>query len=307
MNTTSISSLLYHSLIALALPVIFCLAPSAVRAESNPTIYSDAGKTQAVAVLDGTASTYVVHVPLTSENIKPVFKFPTLQYTEYVMRFVFLPGQDCVHSSEWYHEKGQTSLPLNKMLKKGETFEHTFDTEALHKQVMLYGGNCHWKNGAIKARLEVRVPGKSGEWFTMSTYDFTINAGTSSAFYKAHNKDVAASSGELVEVFTSGNYANTVNNPALNTAIEQYMETKWPSEDITTVNVTYYAYTNTAGTAFKFEGAYITRKKDSGKCKYNTCYGKGTTNGSTYSINFFNSMTAEKEMDCGAADQLKNR
>ena len=124
---------------------------------------------------------------------------------------------------------------------------------------------------------------------------------------QAFNKGVADQAGDLVASFTNGQMSNTVNNAALASAIERYMEKKWPNFDITTVNLRYYAYTNTASTAYKFEAFYVTTKKSTGECKYNSCYGNGTKSGSTYSINFFNSMTAEKLMDCGAAAKVRNR
>ena len=281
---------------------IFTLASS-----DAPQLYADASKSSPVSSIDGSASNYLVSIPLTAENLKQVYKFPGLQYTEYAIRFKFVSGQDCLPKGEFYHEQAQSPATLHKMLKKGEAFEHTLDAAEFHKQVISYCNKCNWEHTTMKARLEVLVPSKSGKEMVMSSTEFTINSGASSSFYKMHNKGMADASSGIIKRFTSGNFANTENVPGLNSAIERYMETKWPTEDITTVNVTYYAYTNTAGTAFKFEGAYITKKKGTGTCKYNTCYGDGTKSGNSYSISFFNSMDRETQMECGAAEKLKNR
>lgn len=274
--------------LSIALTFVFQTAFS----QSGGTALADGNET---STLNFDASEYQISFSIAAADVKNAFMAKSKNF-QYAVELVFVDAGDCGSKSitNWQDVYGESSLAA--MGSSGDPMVLTFAGEDINSAVEREFERCGWASSGSVA-LNLIVPSKKGAMMTISQVLLSIPSDAQSA-------SLSSSSGEILKLFKTGLAANAINDKTLARAVKSYMENKWPSENITTVHLTDRQYQNTAGTAFKVDGYYITRKGSA--CKYNSFYGDGKKTSSGYSITFFNSMNAETSIDCEVADQLQN-
>ena len=241
------------------------------------------------------ASEYQLNFIIASGEIKSAFNTKRKNF-QYAVQVSFENAGDCGSKDIWNWQDVYGEASLSSLAGSGNPMKLTVEADDINGTVEREFERCGWASGG-KVIIGLIVPNKKGAMMTISKISLDIPA-------DAKNTSLASSGGEILKLFKNGLASNKVSDNTLAKAVEDYMENKWPSEDITTVHITDRQYQNTANTAFKVDGYYITRKE--GNCKYNSFYGDGQKSTGGYSITFFNSMNAETSIDCGVADQLQN-
>lgn len=269
----------------------------------NFVCYFAFSQSSGIAMADGSetstlnfdANKYQINFSIAAADVKSAFMAKSKNF-QYAVELTFVDAGACGSKSitNWQDVYDESSLAA--MGSSGEPMVLTFDGEDINGAVEREFERCGWVSSGSVA-LNLIVPNKKGAMMTISQVLLSIPSNAQSA-------SLSSSSGEILKLFKTGLAANAINDKTLAKAVASYMENKWPSENITTVHLTDRQYQNTAGTAFKVDGYYITRKGSA--CKYNSFYGDGKKTDSGYSITFFNSMNAETSIDCGVADQLQN-
>lgn len=260
--------------------------------QSGGTALVDGNET---GTLNFTANEYQINFSIAAEDVKSAFMAKSKNF-QYAVELTFVDAGDCGTKiiTNWQDVYAESSLAA--MGSSGDPMVLVIDGDDINGAVEREFERCGWaSNGSVA--LNLIVPNKKGAMMTISKVLLTIPSNAQSA-------SLSSASGEILKLFKTGLAAIAINDKTLAKAVESYMENKWPSENITTVHLTDRQYQNTAGTAFKVDGYYITRKGSA--CKYNSFYGDGKKTANGYSITFFNSMNAETSIDCGVADQLQN-
>ena len=275
---------------------LLLLALSTSLAQTTAKVFAD-GKATSVVVPN--AETYTFEFPITPLVASKAFSSPinvtnTLAYRMYIAGDESL-GLGNVHWSD-ETQKGQKSW--KKFAKAGGVLKAEVAGSKVHDvfRILKQRG---WPSKDVELKVWVEAAANlNGDVTTLSEGTIKVPASLKSGLMANQNAAVLKS-------FQSGSYSDQLRDSKLNSAIESYMEKKWPGENVTTVTGRSLVYTDASKTKFKFEAYYITQKN--GKCKYNSCYGNGTNYGNRYAITFFNSMNAEKTLDCGVATKVKNR
>ncbi|WP_258100309.1 hypothetical protein [Marinoscillum pacificum] len=266
-------------------------------AQSTATVYADGQETN--QIVPGTKE-YTVEFPINEAEANKAFAAP-LNITGAVNYSLYVGGgEEEFYLDEVYYSSGSKEGYKNwkKVAKAGDIVTQTIDGDRVN-DVMRRLAEKDWPDRDFEIKVWLSTDADlNGNDITLS--EATINIPLSlRAGYMAKDNE------EILEFYKTGNASNAINNPGLADAIESYMETKWPANDVTTVNLRYFAYKAGSNTEFKFEAYYMLTKD--GICKYNSCYGRGSTSGDRYSITFFNSMNVEKKVSCDVAEQVRNR
>ncbi len=276
----------------LALTIVLNLVFHLASAQSGGTAKADGNET---SVLNFDADEYQINFSIGAAEVKNAFMAKSKNF-QYAVELAFVDAGECGSKSitNWQDVYAESSLAA--MGSSGEPMVLTFDGDDINGAVEREFERCGWANSGSVA-LNLIVPNKKGAMMTISQVLLSIPS-------NAQTASLSSSGVEILKLFRTGLAANAINDETLAAAVASYMENKWPSENITTVHLTDRQYQNTAGTAFKVDGYYITRKGRA--CKYNSFYADGKKSSNGYSITFFNSMNAETSIDCGVADQLQN-
>ena len=238
------------------------------------------------------ASGYQFQFTFSGDDIKGAF-MPKAPRFQYIVDLQY-QSNECEPKSLYNWQDMYQDGSLNSFAgAKPFVFEATGDD--INATIERASERCGWDGG--KVTLVLMVASKTGKPMPISSVDLGVPN-------DAEGQSLANNSGEIEKLFKSGLASNKVNDRSLALAVEEYMEKKWPSEDITTVHLTDRQSQNATGTKFRVDGYYITQK--GGTCKYNSFYGDGNKTANGYSITFFNSMNAETAMDCGVAKELEN-
>lgn len=261
-------------------------------AQTSGSALADGAKTSS---LNFDAGKFQLNFPIAASDIKSAFNAKRKGF-QYAVKVSFENAGDCGSKDITNWQDVYEEASLSSMAGSGNPMTLTVNADDINGTVEREFERCGWaSDGSVVVALI--VPNKSGKMMTISQINLTIPANAKSA-------SLSSAGGEILKLFKTGLAANAINDRALAKTVENYMENKWPSEDITTVHITDQQYQNVANTAFKVDGYYITR--NGGNCKYNSFYGDGKKTSGGYSITFFNSMNAETSIDCGVADQLQN-
>lgn len=281
-------------------PIVFLLITStffSLFAQSEAKLYADGNETDRLVP---NTEQYELVFPITSEDAAKAFSSPmnimnAVNYTLYIGGGDASLRLDNIYSR---NEKKEGYKNWKKVAKAGDMVKNTIDGDEINDVLRILKEN-DWPDKDLKFKIWITTYANlNGDEVTLSEKWITIPKELKSDYLAKDNN-------EIYDFFKSGDASNNIDNPALADAIEKYMENKWPSENITTVNLRYFSYKDASKTTFKFEGYYISQKD--GVCKYNSCYGNGVNASSRYSISFFNSMNTEKMVSCEIANQLKNR
>ncbi|MEQ8470449.1 MAG: hypothetical protein RIC35_04655 [Marinoscillum sp.] len=249
----------------------------------------------AISVIDLSEDVYELEFMITEESIKDAWMAKAKNF-QYGVEIKFLQdgGCDLEEIHQWQDAVNGTSL--TSFPKENKAFKTEIDGMKFLMSNAIK--DCTSLPPDLQVAFNFMVLNKSGELSLASQIIVQMPGNAKSA-------SLAEASSQALALFSNGMAADSYNNQPLKKAVESYMEAKWPDEDITTVHLTSQKFTNTAQTSFDLEGYYIT-KASNGNCNYNSFYGKGTGSGSRYSISFFNSMDAEKEIDCSVSEKFKN-
>lgn len=262
--------------------------------------FSSFSQQQGTAKADGTATTsikigatsYQLEFPFTASDIKGAFmaKAPRFQF---IIDLQYA-SDECDSKSLYNWQEMYDDGSLNSFADS-KPFVFQVEGDDVNSAIEREAERCGWAGG--KVTMVLMVASKTGQPMTISEIPLNVPN-------DAQSQSLAGNSGEILKLFKSGLASNKINDRSLVLTVEDYMENKWPSEDITTVHLTDRQSQNAAGTKFRVDGYYITQK--GGTCKYNSFYGDGNKTSGGYSITFFNSMNAETTIDCGVAQELKN-
>jgi hypothetical protein len=268
---------------------------SQIYAQSTAKIFANGKETTTVVP---NTDTYKLEFPVQKAEAAKTFNSPMIRTLEY--RLLIGGGEaavdlDNIHGS---HKSFAGAKSWKKFAKKGGVVTLEIDGKDVNDALRRLK-SAGWPDKDHKFKIWIEATkGLKGGSTVISEAWITIPLSLKSSY-------MASNDNAVLKSFKNGNFSNSANAPALNTAIEKYMEHKWPNEDITTVNLQSIKYTNVAKTAFDFEATWIS--KSNGTCSYNSCYGNGTKAGSKFSISFFNSMNADKTIGCNTANKLVNR
>jgi len=281
--------MIYKNNLGKILFAIFITGNLAASSQQNGTAYADGSKTTSIKI--GAAS-YKLEFPFSSTDLKGAF-MPKASRFQYIVDLEYWTNK-CDAKSLFNWQEMHEGASLNSFADS-KPFVFKVEGDDVNSAIEREAERCGWEGG--NATLTLMVASKTGKPMPISKVELTLTG-------DAQSQSLAGNSGEIIKLFKSGLASNKVNDRTLALAVEDYMENKWPAEDITTVHLTDRQSQNSAGTKFRVDGYYITQKGSS--CKYNSFYGDGTKTSGGYSISFFNSMNAETTIDCGVAQELKN-
>jgi hypothetical protein len=264
-------------------------------AQSLAKVYADGNETTVVVP---NTQNYKLEFPVNMEEAAKTFNPPTLLELQYHLNIG--GGEESLGLDHLYSNNHTYSEAKNwkKFAKQGGVVSIEIDERDInHALERLKKYDWPEKDHKIKVWIEA-LKNIRGEKTVISEAWITIPLSLKSSFIASEESDVMKS-------FQTGQFSDMISESNLNTTIENYMEKKWPDEDIITVNVQSLIYTNVSATNYRFEGTYISQKN--GVCKYNTCLGKGTKTESRFAISVFNSVDAAQKISCENAEKLKNR
>jgi hypothetical protein len=249
------------------------------------------------SVMDFTAKDYKLNFPINSEEIKSAYMVKAKNF-QYAIEIFLEDAENCNTEAITNWQGSYAESSLSAMAKSGESFSYQLDGDEVNSAITSELNDCGWPTKESKAVLKLGVFNKSAKIMSISVITLSIPANSKS-------KNLANSSSQVFKLFKEGLASQSIKNSQLEKAVEGYMENKWNSKNISTIHINSLKYTNVSSTAFNVEGYYITRKTDN-SCHYNSFYGTGTKESTSYSISTFNSMNSEIPMDCVTADKLKN-
>ncbi len=276
----------------------------------NPTtarVYTDASKTEEVLDWKQMSKEYLLHAPLTKECLEGVVKMVGFSITPYHIAVSFEGNEvsEGFDGLEFYTADGEAQPGFHSLQKRQGYVEYPIDGEKLRKSMVEHLEAHNWPAGKLTLHVKLVSQNDSGEPIVVSRAITTIEGGKRGPAYIHFKGALKARHEAVYKKFTSGTAANTLRNRALAAAVEYYFETRWPNEDITTVNLTGMRYQDTSMTDFSIDGYYISQKD--GECFYSSFYGDGLPSMGGYSVTWFNSLDQEELLDCTVAERLRNR